>query len=239
MYCIIANFGDDSVALIQKVYECKLQEVVVLSVDTFWQATSWQARVDVADLWIKDLGFVHHRLKAENSFQELVRARKQFPSQQFSWCAGFLKGMAILDWLEENDLECRATILLANRRSMSKVQVDLVDEIDETEQYDGRRVKYLLVGTTQSERNSLLLKTPFKIPLNHRSLECQPCIHLTKQDIATFSVDDIERMSSLENMVNNTMFGVLFAKYLKSIEKNDNYYDEFAKTCSWIYGCGL
>ena len=239
MHCIITNFGDDSVALIQHAYELGLEDVVVLSVDTGWQARAWQARVDSARSWIQELGFDSVHLKPEHDFSALVKARKQFPSQQFHWCAGFLKGMAILNWLEENDDGMDAVILLANRRKMSKAQADLPDNVLESERYDDRKVCYLLADCDEVKRNNLIAKTPFKIPLNHRSLECQPCIHLTKRDIPTFTEQDIQRINELEKEIGNSMFDKNFVEYLTMLEKNTNYYDEFAKTCSWDYGCGL
>lgn len=239
MYCIIANFGDDSVALIQHVYELGLENVIVLSVNMVWQASAWQARVDSASRWIKMLGFRHYHLNSEHNFSALVRARKQFPSQHFPWCAGFLKGLTILNWLEEEDDNLEAIILLAHRREMSKAQVDLPDKIEESERYDYREVQYLLVNIDKSERNKFISKTPFKKPLNHRALECQPCIHLTQRDIATFSEKDIKRVSNLEHELRQPMFDKKFVEYLSSLEKNTNYYDEFSKTCSWDYGCGL
>ena len=239
MYCIIANFGDDSIALIQKAYELNLQEVVVLSVDTGWQAAHWQARVDEASQWITALGFNHYHLKPEHDFKALVLARKQFPAQQFHWCAGFLKGMAILEWLAENDEDLLAVILLANRRKMSKAQADLPDQIDESERYDDRKVRYLLADVDEAKRNALIAKTPFKTPLNHRSLECQPCIHLTERDVITLSAEDIKRTTDLETILSTFMFSESFDRYASNIKKNSNYYDEFANTCSWDYGCGL
>ncbi|WP_116964555.1 hypothetical protein [Fastidiosibacter lacustris] len=239
MYCIIANFGDDSIALIQKIYELKFKDVVVLSVDTAWQAQSWQARVEKASAWITSLGFSHHKLKAEHGFSKLVETRRQFPSQQFHWCAGFLKGITILNWLEEHDETLDAIILLANRRSMSKVQADLPDRVKESDRYDSRQVQYLLANVTEEQRDQLIAKTPFQTPLKHRSLECQPCIHFTKRDIMTLSDIDTARVIDLETRLKQTMFQQNFRNYLKNLEKNNNYYDEFAKTCSWDYGCGL
>lgn len=239
MYCLIANFGDDSVAMIQQAYELGLEDVIVLSVDTGWQASAWQARVDSARSWTQGLGFDSVHLKPEHDFSALVKARKQFPSQQFHWCAGFLKGMAILNWLEAHDEDLAAVVLLANRRKMSKAQADLPESILESERYDDREVRYLLADCDEVKRNNLIAKTPFKTPLNHRSLECQPCIHFTQRDTVTLSTEDITRTLDLEREIEQPMFDKGFVAYLTILEKNTNYYDEFAKSCSWDYGCGL
>lgn len=241
MYCIIANFGDDSVALIQHVYELQLSEVFVLSVDTGWSSSTWNTRIEKAEQWINSLGFKHFHLKSENKFSELVQARMNFPSTQFNWCAGFLKGITILNWLEENDENCTSTILLPNRREMSKAQADLPYKIEESGRYDSRTVEYLLADLDTNMRNLIIAKTPFKNPLNHRSLECQPCIHLTRRDIQLFSSKDTTRIIKLENCIKQSMFSEEFSNYLLTLKEkpSNNYYDEFSKTCGWYYGCGL
>ena len=239
MHCIISNFGDDSIALIQWAYDNQLDSLVVLSVDTGWQASSWHTRLKQAQKWLNTLGVTHHHLKNEHGFAELVQARKQFPSQQFHWCAGFLKGIVLLNWLEHNDEDGEATILLANRRDMSKLQSDLPEKIAESERFDDREVYYPLANFCRTQRDALITKTPFKKPLNHRSLECQPCTHLTQRDIPNLSDEDINKVTSLENSIDQNMFQHGFKEHCRLIQKNTNYYDEFAKTCGWDYGCGL
>ncbi|MFZ9036330.1 MAG: hypothetical protein ACO2ZM_09500, partial [Francisellaceae bacterium] len=190
MFCIIANFGDDSIALIQWAYEKKLKDVTVLSVDTGWQAQSWKKRLDCALQWLDSLNFKHIHLPAEHDMKKLVETRGQFPSQKFHWCAGFLKGITILNWLETHDEDYEATILLPNRRDMTKTSTDLMEYVEESERYDDRRLWYPLYQHSKHQRDELIKKTPFKTPLNHRSLECQPCIHTTSADTATFAIAD-------------------------------------------------
>ena len=242
MYGLIANFGDDSIALIQWAHQNQLRDVHVLSVDTGWQADAWQSRVLQARDWIQSLSFEHHHLKAEHDFKALVTARKQFPSQKFHWCAGFLKGLPILNWFEENDESLEATILLASRRKMSKACGDLPKAVEAAERYDERLIEYPLVNYDLKMRDALIAKTPFKKALNHRSLECHACIYLTKTEVATFTPEDIKRVEKLEKKIGSTMFGSNFSEHLSKISqqsKKHNYYDEFAKSCSFDYSCGL
>jgi hypothetical protein len=243
LYSIIANFGDDSIALIQWAYANNLTDVHILYVHTGWQAERWQFHCDKSCQWVKKLGFISHKLKPEYDFSRLVEARKFFPSQQFHWCAAFLKGITILQWLDENDENLEMTILLANRRSMSESQFDLPYEIKESERYDGRTINYPIYNYSKLMRDELIKKTPFIKPLGHRSLECQPCIHFIKQDVHTVSLSDIKRIQKMEGKLGKTMFEEPFTEYLtkrcNSDKLEQNYYDEFAKSCSWDYGCGL
>ena len=43
----------------------------------------------------------------------------------------------------------------------------------------------------------------------------------------------------LDTNMHVSLFNKNFVKYLKTLKKNSNYYDEFAKSCDWYYGCGL
>lgn len=239
MYCLIANFGDDSIALIQYAHELNLNNVVVLSVDTGWKGILWKARIEEADLWMQRIGFKSAHLEPEYDFSALVKARKHFPSQSFHWCSTFLKGLTILNWLDEYDDDLKAIILLPHRQDMSKSQADLPIEVANSKFYDDRKVRYPLRHFNRDMRNNLISRTPFKVPLNHRSLECHPCVHFTKRDITTLSELDIERVLCVEKKIGKTMFDRNFDKYLHALEKNTNYYDEFSRTCSWDYGCGL
>lgn len=238
MHCIVANFGDDSIALIQWAYDSGLENVTVLSVDTHWQTETWKTRTDHANKWIHALKFDHQQLIAEHGFAELVLARKHFPSKKFHWCANFLKGLTLLNWLEQADPSGKAIILLPHRRSMSKAQADLPDKIEAAEKFDDRQLRYPLANFNQKMRDALIAKTPFKKPLNHRSLECQPCIYLTQKELPLAN-QDMEKTATLETTIRQTMFSKDIGQYINNIPKQNNYYDAFATACSWDYGCGL
>jgi hypothetical protein len=251
MNVIITNFGDDSIALIQWAHELHLEDVRVLSVSTGWEADSWQARIQIGHQWITSLGFTHEHLKPQATFSENVLARKRFPSKKFHWCPSFLKGLAILDCLEKYDEEYEATILLANRSDM--VKNNIIEEfIEEHEHYDDRRVWMPLHNTCRKQRDQLIQKTPFQ-PLNHRSLECQPCIYNTIKDFQQLSDNDCQRVVKLEEKIGAPMFfpedyegaksvSEIRAMFLKKEDNNTSthsYYKGFSSSCSWSYGCGL
>ena len=237
---IIANFSSDSIALIQWAIDTKLKNFCVLSVDTGFSGFDWNKHLSNVFDWLNLNNIEHYHLKAENSFTELVNARKHFPSQQFSWCAGFLKGITLLNKIDELDEDGEATIILPHRKDMS-ISATLLNEFtDEEEKYDYRQVWRPLLNNSIEQIKELVAKTSF-VYSSSRSLECQPCIHFTKNDKNKISVEDIKKTVDLENKNNSYMFNnENFDKYLESDKlKNSNSYDEFSKACSWEYSCGL
>ncbi|MCF6807460.1 phosphoadenosine phosphosulfate reductase family protein [Thiotrichales bacterium 19S9-12] len=252
MHVIVANFSDDSVALIQWAYEQNLSDCHVLYVDTKWQAQKWQQRIIEVTAWLKTLNFSFHIIRPELGFQALVEQRKEFPSIQFQWCPGLLKGIPILDWLEAHDEDENATILLPHRRDMSKAQADLNEYIEESEHYDDRLIWHPLYKHSELERNALVEKGGFSL-LNHRSLECEPCIFSNTKDFMTLDNADINKTNQLEEKINQPMFKpedhqsdakgikevINQVKLIKNLESSDNAYDRFAQGCGWPYACGL
>src|SRR5258708_4057588 len=105
---IRSNYGNDSIALIEAIRERQALEphfkkIYVVYIDTGWAAVKWQERVAKSEKFVKQCGFEAIHLKAKVSFPELVIDRTSFPSTKFQWCAGFLKGLPLLEWLDEHD----------------------------------------------------------------------------------------------------------------------------------------
>lgn len=249
MYVVIANFSDDSVALIQWAYEQKLEPLHILYVDTGFASFCWNKRLDQITNWLNTYKLSFHILKPNANFNTLITERHEFPSIRFQWCPGLLKGIPILNWLETYDKKEEAMILLPHRQSMSKAQADLEEYIEESEYYDDRTIWHPLYQHSEQERNTLLERSTIR-PLHHRSLECEPCIFSTKADLARLNIKDIEKVRQLEKIINKPMFNpndyqgtqgidgvVEIAKNIKT--SKENYYDHFAMGCAWPYGCGL
>ena len=57
MHVIIANFSDDSIALIQWASKQNLSNLHILYVDTSWAASNWQQRVLLVQDWLNQLQF--------------------------------------------------------------------------------------------------------------------------------------------------------------------------------------
>jgi len=237
-HIIIANFSKDSLALIQWAIDNNIENLYVLSVDTSWQSSSWNKHLNNVKEWLSNKKLKHHHIKAENTFSELVNARKSFPSQKFNWCSNFLKGITLLKQIDEIDENGEAIILLPHRKSMTKLGALLKEHSPDSERYDYRDVWRPILNMQENNLQKVLNKINLEIPQG-RSLECMPCIHMVKSDFEHITQDDKNRTQKLEQEISNTMFNFEFDKIEKSKLKNNNYYDEFTKACSWDYACGL
>ena len=234
---IIANYSIHSLALICWAKQNLSDNFCVLSVDTGFAAASWNSYLAAVFDWLTRENINYFHLNSENTFQELVLARKQFPSQKFSWCAGFLKGITLLNKIDELDANGDATILLSHRKDMSSIS-QLLKNIDEEERYDYRPLAYPLLNHSYDDICDLTKELPFE-PAKH-SLECQPCIHLTQQQFKILTKQDIEKVTDLEVKTNSFMFGDLpFDKLSDGFFTQKNLLEELSKACSWEYSCGL
>lgn len=235
---IIANYSIHSLGLICWAKQnLNPDEFCILSVDTGFADSNWNKYLNDVFNWLNHENINYFHLKSENTFQELVNARKQFPSQEFSWCAGFLKGITLLNKIDELDPDGEAKILLAHRRDISKAS-QLLKNLDEEERYDYRALEYPLLSKSFSYVVSLTNSLPFKPA--QKSLECQPCIHLTRDEFKHISTQDIKRLVELETQANSFMFGGRsFNSLSNDFFMQSNILEELSKACSWEYSCGL
>lgn len=234
---IIANYSIHSLGLICWAKQNLGNNFCILSVDTGFAAANWHNYLTKVFNWLKQENIQYFHLKSENTFQELVSARKQFPSQQFSWCAGFLKGITLLNKIDELDPDGEAMILLSHRKDISKVS-QLLKNLDEEEKYDYRSLQYPLLNYSYHDVVELVKNLPFE-SVTH-SLECQPCIHFTKNEFVNISTQDIEKVVELENKTNSFMFSDRsFNKLGNDFFIQNNILEELSKACSWEYSCGL
>lgn len=249
MYVISGNYGDNTIALIQWVYEKKLREVIVTHADTDWAAPIWNNRVHQGQTLAKRYGFEVVSIKTKASFQDLVRNRRAFPNQKFQWCAGFLKGLPFMEWADQKDSACKATVLLGSRRADSRARIHLKEFIEESEHHGDRRVWYPLYKHSDEERNALIKRAGFDV-LGHRSLECDPCIHSRVADFCRLDAKAIERLRTLEKEVGRSMFDPGNCDAAEGIEavvqwakkrKNTKDYkplEFFDMGCGAPFGCG-
>ncbi|AJC48716.1 hypothetical protein IB642_04460 [Allofrancisella guangzhouensis] len=234
---VIANYSIHSLALIIWAKQNLLNDFCILSVDTGFASNNWNKYLERVFSWLEKQDINYFHLKAEHSFSELVNARRQFPSQQFSWCAGFLKGITLLNKIDTLDPNAEATILLSHRKDLSKVS-QLLKNIDEEEKYDYRKLEYPLLDKTFEDIAHLIKDLPFK-PANH-SFECHPCIHMTQGEFKNISSEDIKKVISLEKQINACMFlGQPFDSLKDGLFSNKDILQELSKACSWEYSCGL
>ncbi|MBP9727090.1 MAG: hypothetical protein KBD83_06480 [Gammaproteobacteria bacterium] len=241
MHVIIANFGNDSIALIEWVKQQHLQNVFVLSVDTRWSAENWQQRVILADHYISTCTMTHVRLSSEYDFSRLVLERNNFPSIKFHWCASFLKGLPVLDWLDQVDPDLKAIVLLAKRREQAPSLHNLQEFEAESHSYDSRKVWYPLYQHTLTQRNQLIAQAGFDL-LHTRSLECDPCIYNQRSDFRRLDNKRMQQVAELETTIGRPMFSVpikvVVADAFPDADLAGNDKAIYYQGCGSEFGCG-
>lgn len=241
MNIIIANFGNDSIALIEWVKQQSLRDVYVVSVDTGWSAKEWDRRVLHADKYLTQHAMTHVRLTSEYSFSKLVRERKNFPSIKFHWCASFLKGLPILEWLDQVDPDLNAMVLLAKRREQAPALQNLQAFELESHSYGGRKVGYPLYQHTLAQRNQLIEEAGFDL-LVTRSLECDPCIYNQRSDFQRLDNERIQQVAALEAVIDRPMFSVpievVVAETFSDVDVAGNDKTIYYQGCGSEFGCG-
>ncbi|MCX7122990.1 MAG: hypothetical protein NTV32_04885 [Gammaproteobacteria bacterium] len=228
LHVIVANFGNDSLALIAHAHAQKWLNVRVVSVDTGFANPAWSARVVQAEAYAREQGFEVIRLQAKPDFAGLVRAQGEFPTPKFQWCAVYLKGDTIRNWLEINDPLKTAKVILARRRSQSLKFEDLPEWIENDEAFSGRLIWHPFYLYSESEIKALVAATPFEW-LPHRSLECDPCVNSSCAELKRAIPDVQSRIQVLEAEI-----GGAFLK--KNIPDKPFIFD---MGCGSPYGCGL
>ena len=209
MNIIFGNYGDGTIALIQWAHENALQEVVVCHIDTGFASTSdeWQHQLKKGIALAQSYGFETKVLPAVMTWPELVLKRKTFPSAQFQWCAGWLKGMAFLEYLDEIDVSCLGTILLPKHVTHVRGDVVLQEWESHSPHFGDRRVWQPLYNLSSDYFYELIRRAGFS-PLYHRSLECTPCIHSTPADLSRLTLGDQNRVAVLEHSLKQSLFVV-------------------------------
>lgn len=249
MYVIFGNYGNETIALMQWCFEQQLAPIKVVNIETGWAAQGWGQHVAKAQQYAQQCGFTVVSLPAKGSFAKLMQDQKSFPTTKFQWCAGFLKGLAFLDWLDKVDPAAEATILIAQRRALSRAQAKLPEFVAESGHYGERRVWYPLFDTSNETRNELLIRAAFPL-LPHRSLECDPCVNNSPSDFIRLENSDVEKTVILEHKLAKFMFAPEsygdscgIAQVVAWCKKNDtvrtNNVDQFDMGCGAPFGCGL
>lgn len=235
-YIILCNYGDDSIALLQWMYEQYMMfeteilpklihNIRVVSIETGFASSSapWIQRCAEGKQFAEQCGFKTVQLTSKISFEEAVMGRTAFPSPKFQWCATLLKGLPLLDWLDEIDPSCRAVILIAKRRSTLTLPEsynisndNLLENtlstnstfsewIDKAEHFNDRSVWHPIIEMGDEEKDALLHRAGFS-PLGHRSLECDPCVNSGCRTLCKLSEKDIQKVKNLEESLESPMF---------------------------------
>ena len=249
MNIISSSYGNDSIALIQHAKNLGLEDVHVTFCDTGWAAPDWMEIVAEAEEWVDEIGFTHHRIQSIG-MEELVRIKQGFPSNQYQFCTAMLKGIPFLEWCDEHDPDCTATVLVGKRRAESKARAETPEYIASSEYHGFRRLWHPLFAHTDEERNELLDQAGFDI-LPHRSQECSPCVNANRADFKLMTTSQIERVNNLEVEMGRTMFRpkrfgamgihdvIAWAYHGRKRMELDPDETVAGSGCDGHYGCGL
>ncbi|KTD32961.1 Phosphoadenosine phosphosulfate reductase family protein [Legionella nautarum] len=240
-HVIIGNFGNHSLAVMQDLLERALPELHFVCVDTGWTATAWSERVLACSNYARNQGVKVHWLRAQTSFPDMVRDRKQFPSHKFQWCASFLKGLTILNFLDDFDPACEALIVSGKRRCDSRRYANLQEFEKEDELYQGRTIWHPLWQMNNHEFAELIKRTGFNL-LPHQSLECSPCIHSQTRELAHLDEQSIMRLETLEQAIGQSMYKAPIRVQCTTSEDSERLdsldLQQFDRGCGAAWGCG-
>ena len=245
MNVISSSYGNDSVALIQWAHEQSLPDVTVTYCDTGWSAPWWKNRVIDGERLAKKYGFATVQCKSIG-MADLVRIKKGWPGNGQQFCTAHLKGTPFLQWIDEYDTACAATVLIGKRRAESDKRKNTPEIIEGSEYHGGRKIWHPLYAHTDEQRNELLSRAGFE-PLAHRSLECNPCVNANRADFLRLTPGEIDRVNDLEAEIGKPMFrpkrfnglGIYSViAWAKDGRTRPSIDDEEAE-CSSLFGCGV
>jgi 3'-phosphoadenosine 5'-phosphosulfate sulfotransferase (PAPS reductase)/FAD synthetase len=184
-YAIFASYGNDSIALIQWMFEKygKSKRIAVVYTSTGWAAEYWAERVKRGEEWVRSLGFDAFTIESEG-MENLVRRKKAWPRAggKYQFCTENLKQKPALAWLDSVDAGKEIICCVGVRREESENRADFPEWTDESEKHGGRELYAPLVRHTEKMRNALIKKTPFDF-LPTRSKECWPCTWANHQEL--------------------------------------------------------
>ena len=196
-YVVFASYGNDSVALIQWVYENELKgNVAVVYSSTDWARDDWMSRVEKMEDWVRSLGFNPCRTYSIG-MESLVKKKKAWPRNGMQFCTLELKIRPAMQWLDEMDPEKRATCLVGVRREESLARKNFPERLAASPNHGDRTMWAPLVDVTGIERDALLVRAGVE-PLPHRSMECSPCVNSSRRDIMLLEEKDISKVERIE-----------------------------------------
>lgn len=232
MYIVLGNFGNHCHAALQFLLEARLAPVQLIAVDTGWAAHGWMGHVDHCQALWHQRGIIVHRPQAKAGFPELVRDRRQFPSEKFQWCAGFLKGLAINAILDEIDPFGQATLVSGKRRLDSRRFITLAEYEDNQELFGFRRLWQPLYLHDDAAFKALISRSGVAWQ-TQPSQECSPCIHDPRRGQG-LAPSDLARLQALEAEIGSDMF----AQHPATREEATGDLSQFDFGCGSPWACG-
>jgi len=202
-YILGVSWGNDSVALVQHVYDFGLRNVVCLYNDTGWSMPtlegieSWLDRVLRLETWAQSLGFKTARTESIG-MEALVHERRGWPRQGIQFCTEILKMKPTQDWLDIHDPNKSSICVNGKRRAESKIRSEIPEWVESSLAHGGRKLWQPLYAHSDEDRDALLARTG-EPKLLHKSWECMVCVNANRKDlleapeIAIAKIEQIER----------------------------------------------
>lgn len=212
----------------------------VVYIDTGWSGEDWASHVERGEQFAQRLGYEPVRLSSQASFEDLIRDRGDFPSQKFQWCAGLLKGVPLINWLDEQDPAGEWVIALPKRQALARTPIP--ERIEACAYHGDRTVIHPIHGLSNEACQSWLSRYQLQDALE-RSLECEPCVNLRSHEIAELKHSDIQKTRKLENLLKKNLFShdieTQVRKARDAVRINGLSRDSFNRGCGDPFGCGL
>ncbi len=203
-HIIFASGGNDSVALVQWVYEKGLTNVAVAYSNTGWASPAWPERMAKFKAWVEAYGYHFHEIPSEG-MEALIRRKKGWPANRPKFCTYELKIAPAKAWLDTIDPAEEAVVMVGVRREESAARREWPEYIEESENHGMRSLWSPLVKVTAIERNELLGRAGWEI-LPHRSKECSPCVNANRTDFRHLEQADIDKVRRNEQETGRNMF---------------------------------
>lgn len=212
----------------------------VVYIDTGWSGEGWAYHVERGEQFAQALGYQPIHLHSQASFEDLIRDRGDFPSQKFQWCAGLLKGVPFINWLDERDPAGEWVIALPKRQALARTPIP--ERIEACPYHGDRTVIHPIHGLSNETCQQWLSRFHLLDALT-RSLECEPCVNLRAHEIAELKNSDIEKTNELENSIKKNLFLCDIKTQVKKARESTREIglsrDSFNRGCGDPFGCGL
>lgn len=203
--------GKDSVALWLWARRTGLDPIAVY-LDTGWEWDGHEAHLDNLERLIGP--FI--RLRPVETFEQITRRKKSFPSRVRKWCTEELKLKPFRAWLDayRDSTSEDVTVLLGIRREESAKRADPLKtpEREWSDFYDCAVWRPILDWTVEQVIAEHRAANVPMHPLYHEGAErvgCFPCVNASKAELAIvgrLAPERIARIRELEKEMNATMF---------------------------------
>lgn len=202
-----ASFGNDSVALVQWLFENKFKNVTVVFNDTGHAASWWPRRVDQGAALCAKYGFKFD-ITTSVGMQKLIKHKKGFPPNgPMQFCTKELKLVPTWRWLQKNDPKGEFVCVNGVRRDESQNRKEAPRWRRHSANHQMRPLFSPLVEYRVSERDMLLDRAGFKV-LKHKSMECYPCFpNANRSDILMLDDQTIAMIEKWEKAMGFTSSG--------------------------------